>query len=305
MRSRRIHLLLLIVAVAVFSGCDLIYPKLAKTGKKPAAGPPAGEVVVAKVGASYITLKELNREIEAYNGIEGLPAERKLDTRQKKVDYLKEQVVRRYLLYQAALDRELDKQEGVIRMLDQAKINLLVGELANQELEKVTVASKEVEDWYALNKDRLKPPEQRMISEIVTPTEAEAKQVLIELLKGGSFADLAKQYSKGKTAASGGSLGLMTNEEDLAKMTKPEAFYKTAFAPSLASGGISSISKGPDGFYIIRVDEIKKQDAPQLNEIWDDIKRLILVAKQEAVVDALVANTQKKTEVQVFESKVE
>ena len=308
MRNRRIHLLLLIVAVAVFSGCDLIYPKLAKTGKKPAAGPPAGETVVAKVGGSYITQKDLNREIEVYNDLvtrQGLPADAKLDTKEKKVDYLKNQMVRRYVLYQAALDRELDKQESVSRLLDQSRINLLVGELANKEVEKVSVSSKEVEEWYGQNKERLKGPEQRKISEIVTATEPEAKKVLIELLNNGNFAELAKQYSKGKTASSGGDLGYLVNEEGLAKMAKFEAFYKEAFASSLAAGGISRIFSGPDGSYIIRVEDIKKADAPALNEIWDDIKGLILSQKQEAVVDELVNSTSKKTEIQIFESKVE
>jgi len=305
---RKYGILLPVLLVSVLLGCELINPKKPAAKKQPVSGPPAGQVIVAKVGDFYITKSDFAREIDAYNELisrQGLPAAQKVDSKDKKLSYLKEEVVRRYLLFQTAIDRDLDKEENISRMIEQSKINLLVSELAVRETEKISVSSKEIEDWYAQNKERLMTEEQRKVSEIVTPTEAEAKQAYIEVLKGGNFAELAKQFSKGKTASSGGELEFMTNVADPAKMVKFEGFYKAAFSPSLSVGGTSSIISGPDGFYIIKVDEIKKPEALPLNEYWEDIKRMLLVQKQQQAVDSLVDKSSKSTAVEIYADKVD
>jgi parvulin-like peptidyl-prolyl isomerase len=301
-------LFLIFLLLIVLSGCDYL-PFFKTKPQKPVAGslPPVGVIVVAKVGNFYVTGDDLNKEVEAYNTLvnaQGM-VQNKVDTRDKKIAYLRNEMVRKYILYQESLDRGLDKKEDIVRALENAKISLLVSELLREETEKVNVASKEIEDFYNQNKELLREPEQRKIFEIVTPTEVDAKQVYIELLKGGDFATLAKQYSKALTAESGGDLGFLTLEPDPKKRIRFDKFYEVAFAPTLEAGGISSIFKGTDGYYIIKLESIKKTEAKSLSELWDNIKQWLLFEKQQKAIAELADKLSGETKIEIYEGKVE
>jgi peptidyl-prolyl cis-trans isomerase C len=288
-------------------GCDKITGALGKPKDSGIPLPPKGAVIVAKVGNFYITANDLKREIDNYNTMvtaQGM-AKNKIDTREKKTAYLKDDIVRKYILYKEALNRGLDKKEDFLKAMEDTKVSFLVAELLRQETEKIDVSSKEIEDFYNLNKEMLKDPEQRKIQEIVSATEDESRQVYIELLKGTDFSALAKQYSKAQTAGSGGEVGMITYEIDPKKRTRFDKFYEVAFAPSLEAGSISSIFKGPDGYYIIKVESIKKTEAKPLNELWDNIKNYLLFDKRQKVLAALADKLSGETKIEIYEGKIE
>jgi len=298
---------LLLVGLFALAGCDNMPWSQPKSKKTAASLPPAGVAVVAKVGNFYISSDDLNKEVENFNSIvtaQGVP-QNKLDTREKKIVYLKNEMVRKYILYQEALDRGLDKKEDIVRTLENAKVGLLVSELLRQEIEKIDVSSKEIEDFYNQNKEGLKEPEQRKISEIVTATESDAKQVYIEILKGGDFGALAKQYSKATSASKGGDLGYLTIDPDPKKRLRSDKFYEVAFSPSLDAGETSSIFKGPDGYYIVKVDGIKKSEAKSLGDMRDNIKNWLLFEKQQKAIADLASKLSGETKIEIFEGKVE
>ena len=302
--------ILIISCIAFMSlGCEKMpFISGAKPAKSAKLGPPAGETVVGMVGNFYITASDLNKEIDNYNSIAVAQKldKNKIDTKEKKVKYLRDELVRKYMLYQEALDRGLDKKPEVAKALEAAKINLLVTELLREEIEKIDVSSKEIEDFYNKNKDLLKEPEQRKILEIVTGTEDEAKQVYIELLKGTSdFASLAKQYSKAKTAANGGEVGFIALEADLQKRVRFDKFYEVAFSPTLETGGISNIFKGADGYYIIKLEGIKKSEPKSLTELWDNIKSWLLFEKQQKAIVELANKLSGETKIEIYEEKVQ
>lgn len=301
-------LFLVFLLLVGFAGCDYL-PFFKNMSKKPtaASAPPVGAIVVAKVGNFYVTQDDLNKEVEAYNNLvnaQGM-AQNKIDTRDKKIAYLRNEMVRKYILYQEALDRRLDRKEDIMRALEDAKISLLVTELLREETEKVNVASKEIEDFYNQNKEFLKEPEQRRIFEIVTATESQAKQVYIELLSGGDFAGLAKQHSRAKSAANGGDLGFIVLELDPQKRIRFDKFYEVAFGPSLEAGNISGIFKGPEGYYIIKLESIKKSEAKSLSELWDNIKSWLLFEKQQKAIAELADKLSGETKIEIHEGKVE
>ncbi len=293
--------------VFISLGCEN-FPLLKPKQKKPAESkPPLGATVVAKVGNFYVTSDDLNKEVESFNSLvaaQGMP-QNKIDTQAKKIDYLRNEVVRKYILYQEALDRGLDKKEEIAKALENAKISLLVTELLRGEIEKIEVTSKEIEDFYNQNKDLLREPEQRRVLEIVTPAEDEAKQVYIELLKGADFASLAKQYSKAASASKGGDLGFITLDPDPSKRIRFDKFYEVAFSPSLETGSISSIFKGPEGYYIIKLESVKKSEAKSLSELWDNIKSWLLFEKQQKAIADLASRLSGETKIEIYEGKVE
>ena len=307
MRYRFVLFLIFSFLFSVIAGCENIPFLHGKPKKEAKSGPPAGVNVVATIGDFYVSAEELNKEVEDYNALvtaQGM-LQNKIDTRDKKLNYLRNEVVRKYMLYQEALDRGLDKNKDIVRELEHARINLLVTELVREELKKIEVSGKEIEDFYNKNKDSLREPEQRRVFELVTPTEEEAKTVYIELLRGGDFISLAKQYSKSPSASKGGDLGFLALELDPKQRIRFDKFYEVAFAPSLEAGGISSIFKGPEGYYIIKLENMKKSETKPLSELWDNIKSWLLFEKQQNAISELAKKLAGETKVEIYGEKVE
>jgi peptidyl-prolyl cis-trans isomerase C len=297
----------IIIGLGIFIlwGCEQLPWSVGKP-KKSASGPPKGATVVATVGDFYITTDDLKREIDNYNSL--MDAQRmpqnKIETREKKITYLKEDVVRKYILYQEALKRGLDKKEDIRKVLEDARISLLVAALLREETEKIEVSDKEIEDFYNQNKNLLKEPDQRKISEIVTETEEQAKQVYIELLKGGDFATLARQYSKAISVGNGGDLGYITYEFDPKKRIRFDQFYEVAFSPSLDVGGISNIFKGPDGYYIIKLQDIKISEVKPFKDLKGNIKNWLLFEKQQKALANLSDKLSQDTKIEIHEGNI-
>jgi parvulin-like peptidyl-prolyl isomerase len=103
--------------------------------------------------------------------------------------------------------------------------------------------------------------------------------ILTDVLNGAEFAETAKTRSTGKTAVSGGDLGFITQE--------PFPQMGEALLP-LEVGGISDVFKGPDGFYIVKLEEKKAGAQLTFEEIKEDIIQGQTVLKQQqAILDHL------------------
>ena len=298
----------IIVFVFLFfalSGCDKVEQalgakKITSNTNKTQAAPAVKGTIIAKVNNIPIILEDLNQEVEAFNA--AVPQDRpevKINTREKKLDYLKNEMVRRVLLYQQALDKGLDRKEEVTKALEKTREDLLVVELVKEEAAKVEVSSAEIEDYYNKYKEQLKEPEDRQIREIMVPTEAEAKDVLIELLKGSDFAELAKQRSKASTAPNGGDLGF------LAKGSKKfPQFDAVAFADTLEAGQYSNVFKGPDGYYIVKLETKRGGKLRSLTEMWDDIKRGLTFLKQQQRIEDLIGKLSQEAKIEIYEGEI-
>jgi parvulin-like peptidyl-prolyl isomerase len=286
-----------------FSGCDklnFLSPKKEEPKQVVAPVVTVKGTIIAKVNNTPITLEELNEEVDAYNAM--VPQDKpelKVTTREQKMNYLKNDMIRRALLYQDAQDRGLDKSEDVQKSLDKIKQNLLVSQLVRQEADKVDVSSKEVEDYYNTYKEQLKSPEERNIREIAVSTEAEAKDIMIQLLQGADFATLAKERSKSASANAGGDLGFIQ------KGKKSAQFDSMAFSDSLEAGKTSNIFKGQDGYYYILKLEAKKggQQKP-LADMWDDIKRGLIFLKQQQKIEDMVGKLSSSAKIEVYEGEI-
>lgn len=301
MKSRLILISALCLLLYVLAGCDkfnFLSPKKVEPKKTTPTAVVKG-TVIAKVNNIPITLEDLKQEIEAYNAM--VPADKpesKISTREQKANYLKNEMVRRTLLYQEALDRGLERNEDILIALEKTKMDLLVMELVRQEAEKVDVTSKEVEDYYNTYKEELKEPEERQIREIVVPTETEATEALIQLLQGADFATLARQHSRSPSAKNGGDLGFIQPGNKFAQ------FDAVAFSESLEAGKISNIFKGPDGYYILRVESKRGGKQKSLSEIWDDIKRGLTFLKQQQRIEDLIAKLSRAAKIEVYEGEI-
>lgn len=285
------------------AGCEKIFPKKSpkavittKTDVLPAE---VKGTIVAKVNNQPVTLEDLDAEIESFN--EEVPADRpaeKIDTKDKKITYLKNVVIRRTIMAQAAADKGLDRKPEVGRALENFKQRLLAAELGRLEAEAVEVTSKEIEDYYNMAKEELKEPEERQLREIVVASEGDAKSILIELLQGGDFATLAQSRSITASAKKGGDLGFIK------KGAKSAQFDDVAFSSSLEAGRTSNYFKTAEGYTILRLEAKRGGKAKSLTELWDDIKSGLTFLKQQKKIEELISQLSGKAKIEVIESAI-
>jgi len=257
--------------------------------------------VIAKVNNMPLTLEDLNQEIGAYNSMVSLDRpELKISTREQKIKYLKDEMVRRALMYQEALNRGLDRDEEALSALEKNKRDILVLELVKKETERVEASSTEIEEYYNTYKEQLKEPEKRQIREIVLSTEQEASEVYIQLLQGADFATLAKERSKALSGKDGGDLGFIE------KGKKSAQFDAVAFSDTLEAGKLSNIFKGPDGYYILKLEAKKGGKQKTLTEMWDDIKRGLTFLKQQQKIEDLVGKLSRdpRFKIEIMEGEI-
>lgn len=299
-KSRR-KFLYLIALLVFLTGCEKLFPKKppkvvsqAQTAVSEVKG-----TVIARVNNQPLTLEELNEELESYNKY--VPAdkpEEKIDSRDKKINYLKNKMIRRALLAQAALDKGLDREEELQKALNSFKQNLLVAELIRAETENIEVTSAEIEDYYNQAKEQLKEPEERRIREIVVATENDARDVLIELLKGGDFATLAQMKSTAASAKNGGDLGYIK------KGLKSPQFDDVAFSTTLEAGRTSNYFKGTEGYYILKLEAKREGKVKSLSELWDDIKNGLKFLKQQKKVEDLIGKLSRDAKIEIREGEI-
>ena len=53
---------------------------------------------------------------------------------------------------------------------------------------------------------------------------------------------------------------------------------------ALSEGEVSEVVKGPDGFYIVKLEEKSKERSLPLEEIKEDLKANILLSKQQETI---------------------
>lgn len=296
--------IILFLVICLFSvgilGCDKLIGKKKEVKVIPVSTiVPAKGAVIAKVNNIPVGLEDLNEEIGVYNA--NVPEDRpelKIGTKEQKVSYLRNEIIRRLLIYQDALDKGLDRKEEVKQAVEKNKRELLVVENIKEITQNIDVSSKEIEDYYNTYKEQLKEPEERKISEIVVPTEQEAKDILIQLLQGADFPTVAKASSKSASAKDGGDLGFIP------KGKKSAQFDAIAFSDSLDVGKISSILKTPDGYSIIKLEAKKGGKQKPLSEIWDDIKRGLIFVKQQQTIEDLIGKLSRDAKIEVYEGEI-
>jgi peptidyl-prolyl cis-trans isomerase C len=286
----------------VVTGCEnisFLKPKKVVTKEEPIPVLAVKGTLIAKINNQPITLEELNQEIDALNSqVTAENPEDKITTRDKKIDYLKNTMVQRTLLYQEALARGLDRKDEVGKALAKAKEDLLVIALLRQETDKIEVSASEVDKFYEDHKEEMRDPEERQIREIVVPSEQEARDINIQLLQGGDFAALAKERSKVASAKDGGDLGFVT------KGKKSAQFDMAAFSETLEVGKISSIFKVPEGYCILKLEAMRGGKQKQLFEVRDDIKKLVIFLKQQDKIKELIGKLSRDAKKEFYELEI-
>ena len=120
---------------------------------------------------------------------------------------------------------------------------------------------------------------------------AKAEEALAKLRAGADFAEVARAYSDGPTAQTGGTLGTLHRGE-LAPELETAAFTTPV-------GEVSGIIQTNTGLNIIQVEARKLEPVAPLDEVRDKIKEAILDQKYDAKYKEWVEELKRKAAIQV------
>ena len=162
--------------------------------------------------------------------------------------------------------------------------SVLRREVVMQELgAKTNVSDAEVIAEYDRRKAaEFTTPASVTLQEIVVSDAALARDIVSRARDGADFAELARAYSAGPTAASGGDLGSMA-QQDLGP-----AF--AAVVDVLEPGGISDPLPVPDGYQILRLVLRTEAQVQPFEQARGRISRELVNARRDAAYEEYVAD---------------
>ena len=280
-----------VLAVVIFlTGCDFLglSPKK-KTAVKPvaqevASAPSAVETsaapvdqgplsadTLARVGSWTLTTDEFNERIKLLK--QGMPDFNENEPNAKQM--VLDELIRQQLMVQDAQSSDIANSKEIKDAVEDFRKTLLVQELANRLTKDVSATEADAQKYYDENKDLFVEPITWKVREIVVADEAAAKNILVQILQGADFAETAKAQSKGKTADKGGELKEFTKA--------PFAAMQSAIT-NVDVGGTSATFKGPEGYYIVKVEGKKGGIAKPFAEVKAELISGLTMRKQQEVI---------------------
>src|SRR3954469_14658220 len=280
---RNIGAALVAGTLALAAGAQDKAEKADRPSKKAAAAKSAGEdsgsgrVVVNGVTIPQSRLDAMNKELSS----QGQP-----DSAERQ-QAVKEELVNREVLAQAAQKRGLDRNADIQAQMDMARQAVLVRALFEDEVKKNPITDADLQKQYELFKGQMGTNEYK-VSHILVDKEDDAKQIIADLNKGGDFAKIAKEKSKDP--------GSKENGGDLD--WGPSARYVKPFADAVQSQPKGKISAAPVktdfGYHIIRVDDVRPLKVPEFSELKEQFRQ----RAQQQQIQKLVLELRSKAKVE-------
>jgi len=254
----------------------------AKKAPKKAAAPAAastgsGRVVVNGVVIPQSRIDAMNRELTQ----QGQP-----DTPERQ-QAVREELVNREVIAQAAQKRGLDKNPDVASQMEMARQAVLVRALFEDEVKKNPITDAQLQQQYEQFKSSMGTNEYK-VRHILVDKEDDAKAIIAELNKGGDFAKLAKDKSKDP--------GSKDNGGDLD--WGPSARYVKPFADAVTSMQKGQTTPAPVktdfGYHVIRLDDVRPLQVPPFAELKDQFRQ----RAQQQQIQKMVMDLRSKAKIE-------
>jgi peptidyl-prolyl cis-trans isomerase C len=244
--------------------------------KKSAAA--SSRVVVNGVTIPQARIDAMNKELDAAGQPSG-------PERQAAV---KEELVNREILAQAAAKRGLDKSPDVAAQMDMARQAVLIRALFEAEAKKNPITDADLQKQYEQFKGSMGTNEYK-VRHILVDKEDDAKQIIADLGKNpADFAKLAKEKSKDP--------GSKENGGDLD--WGPSARYVKPFADAVTTQQKGKVSAAPVktdfGYHVIVVDDVRPLKVPEFTELKEQfrqraqqqqIQKMVMDLRQNAKIE--------------------
>jgi len=273
MKPYRHIALLMILPLAVLAGC----------GREPSAD----DRTLVTVADKPITLKDFKKKISK------LPKHYQAVAEKNKKNLLDDMIVESLFL-EDAVRKGLDKDEEIKDILVEARKKIIIAKFVKTEVDdKVRVSQDEIKAFYDEHKDEFKVPEMWRASHILVASEGEAKDVLVELSKGGNFEDIARAKSIDATSSRGGDVGYFRKGQVV-----PE-FENVCLG--LNVGQTSAIVHTQFGYHIIKLTDKKSEALEPYESAGPKIENVLKLKKRNELFDKLVISLKEKYRVRVEE----
>lgn len=195
------------------------------------------------------------------------------------------------------------KQEG--RSLDQFK------KMIRQDLERARLIERVLKSKTVITDDQVQaalsrqvrsPNEERHLAVIFlsAPSSPEARQtvrlkaqeILNRIRKGENFADLARAYSQGPGAQDGGDIGTIK-----AKDMAPGLEQATR---DLQPGQVSEVLESANGFYVVKLVDVKRPDPGKVDEsVKEKVRRELFQMEVNKKYDQWIRDLEAKSFIQI------
>jgi peptidyl-prolyl cis-trans isomerase C len=271
------------LAVALVAGTFAVaagaQEKAEKASKKTAASTTSasGKIVVNGVTIPQSRIDAMSKELDA----QGQPSG------PERSNAIKEELVNREILAQAAAKRGLDKSSDVAAQMDMARQAVLIRALFEAESKANPITDADLQKQYEQFKGSMGTTEYK-VSHILVDKEDDAKQIIADLNKGGDFAKIAKEKSKDP--------GSKENGGDLD--WGPAARYVKPFSDAVTTQPKGKISAAPVktdfGYHVIRVDDSRPLKVPEFTELKEQFRQ----RAQQQQIQKMVVDLRSKAKVE-------
>jgi peptidyl-prolyl cis-trans isomerase C len=238
---------------------------------------PGDAATIATVNGTKITEWTLQR----YALQRGVQGELQGEQRQAFV----EELINRELIFQDAVSIGIDKTPLIQAEVEHQRINIVASAMLNRSSDRFQVSDEEMKQEYENRKGELGGTEMKA-RHILLESEQDAREVIAELDKGGDFAKLAGERSKGPSAMSGGDLGWFKPDQ----MVPPFS----AAAAKLAKG---SYTKAPVqtqfGWHVILLEDKRTIQPPS----FASVKEQIRVGLQNKLIEDYIRELRNKAKI--------
>ena len=263
-----------------------------KPKKSNHAAKPMAKNVLATVGSWSISIEEFNERLKALKEL--VP-----DYDTKNVDQNKlvlEELINQQLIVHEAEKTGIAEKKDIVDAVEEFRRTLIVREMADQIVKEAKATEEEASGYYENNKTEFVDPVEWRIREIVVKDEETAKNIRIELYQDVDFQERVKTHSKAKSAWKKGDLGFKAIF-DFPKMRNVVA--------ALETGEVSAVFKGPEGFYIVKLEEKKGGEQKAFEDVKEQIVEGLTIFKQRQTINETLQELRNKTAVNINDKLLE
>ena len=212
-----------------------------------------------------------------------------------------EELVKRELLYLAAKKKGVEKNEEVIKKLDDTRKDIVVTYFVDQEIKAAAmVTEKDVKDYYDSHKDEFLRKDKVTVSRILVKTENDAKKVVERVEEGEDFAKVAAEVSLDRaTAKAGGNMGTFgPSIKNKLNHELQEVIFR------LRKGEMSDPIYLKDGVHILKVTDIVGA-LLEFDEVKEAISRKIKAEKRKTAFNKVLESSMKSYKVDINKKALE
>jgi peptidyl-prolyl cis-trans isomerase C len=245
--------------------------------KADTAAKAGARVVVNGVAIPQSRIDAMNKELTAQGQPDNL----------ERQNAVKEELVNREILAQAAQRRGLDKSPEVQAQIDMARQAVLVRALFEHEMKQSPISDADLQKQYDEFKGSMGSNEYK-VSHILVDKEDEAKAIISEINRGGDFAKIAKEKSKDPgSKETGGDLDW-----------GPAARYVKPFSDAVQAQQKGRVSDAPVktdfGYHVIRVDDVRPLKVPEFAELKEQFRQ----RAQQQQIQKMVMDLRSKAKIE-------